>query len=48
VQTHFGEWLPTCLQYLDDGEARLYMGDDTLAIFEQQNTLLMIVNESDV
>ena len=29
-------WLPTCLRYLDDGEARLYMGDDTLVIFEQQ------------
>ena len=48
VQTHFGEWLPTCLQFLDDGNARIYMGEDTLVIFEQQNTLLMIVNESDI
>ena len=48
VQTHFGEWLPTCLQFLDDGETRLHMGDDTLVIFEQQNTLLMIFNESDI
>lgn len=48
VETHFGDWLPTCLQFLDDGEARLHMGDDTLVIFEQQNTLLMIINESDV
>ena len=32
-----GEWLPTCLQHFDDGEARLHMGDDTLTIFEQQN-----------
>jgi hypothetical protein len=36
------------LKYLDDGKARLHMGDSTLVIFEQQNTLLMIVNESDV
>tara|TARA_R100001163_G_scaffold65802_1_gene65028 strand:+ start:7230 stop:7982 length:753 start_codon:yes stop_codon:yes gene_type:complete len=48
VETHFGDWLPLCLKYLDDGKARLHMGDSTLVIFEQQNTLLMIVNESDV
>ena len=48
IQSHFGEWLPTCLQFLDDGNARLHMGDGTLVIFEQQNTLLMIVNESDI
>jgi len=47
VETHFGDWLPTCLQFLDDGQARLYMGDNSMIIFDQTNTLLMIVNESD-
>jgi len=48
VETYFGDWLPICLQYLDDGQARIHMGDNTLVIFEQNDTLLMIVNESDV
>ena len=48
ISTHFGDWLPVCLQYLDIGKARVHMGDETLVIFEQKNTLLMIVNESDV
>tara|TARA_R110002051_G_scaffold322039_1_gene411436 strand:- start:20846 stop:21598 length:753 start_codon:yes stop_codon:yes gene_type:complete len=47
VETFFGKWLPTCLQYLDDGNARFHMGDNELVIFEQDNTLLMILNESD-
>jgi len=47
VETFFGKWLPTCLQYLDDGNARLHMGENELIIFEQDKTLLMIVNESD-
>jgi len=47
VETHFGSWLPTCLKFLDEGSARLHMGDDELSIFEQDDTLLMIVNESD-
>ena len=48
VETYFGDWLPKCLQYLDEGDARLHMGDGEPVIFEQDNTLLLIINESDV
>ena len=47
VETYFGDWLPKCLQYLDEGDARLHMGDGEPVIFEQDNTLLLIINESD-
>lgn len=47
VQSHFGEWLPECLAYLDDGGARLHMGDNAPLVFEQHNTTLVIVQEAD-
>lgn len=48
ISSNFGKWLPTCFMYLDDGHARVHIGQDTVVIFEQDNTLLMIINESDV
>ena len=47
VQTNFGDWFPTCLQYLDEGSARLHFADNSLVIFEQNNTLLLITNEAE-
>lgn len=47
VQSFFGDWLPTCLQYLDDTQARFHIGENTMIIFEQQNTLLMIIDEGE-
>jgi len=44
VQSHFGEWLPSCLEYLDETPVRVHMGESTLAVFEQTNTLLMVVD----
>tara|TARA_R110001583_G_scaffold26840_4_gene96447 strand:- start:9284 stop:10042 length:759 start_codon:yes stop_codon:yes gene_type:complete len=44
VQSHFGEWLPSCLEYLDEVPVRVHMGDSTLAVFEQANTLMMVVD----
>ena len=44
VQSHFGEWLPSCLEYLDDENVRVHMGDATLVVFEQDNTLLMVID----
>ena len=47
IQSFFGEWLPTCLQYLDNESARFHIGDGTLVVFEQRNTLLMIIDEGE-
>ena len=47
VESYFSEKLPMCLQFLDDEDARMHMGKSTCVIFEQDNTLLMIVDESD-
>lgn len=47
ISSNFGKWLPTCFMYLDDARARIHIGQDTVVIFEQNNTLLMIINESD-
>jgi len=44
VQSNFGEWLPSCLEYLDEAPVRIHMGDGTLVIFEQANTLMMVVD----
>ena len=40
VQSMFSDALPNCLQFLDDGEARMHMGKSTITIFEQINTLM--------
>ena len=47
VQSHFGEWLPECLAYLDDEGTRLHMGDNAPLVFEQNHTTLVIVQEAD-
>jgi|TARA_R100001463_G_scaffold45773_2_gene94209 hypothetical protein len=47
VESYFGEWLPSCLQFLDEGNARMHLGIETPVIFEQDNTLLFILDESD-
>jgi len=47
IQSNFGEWLPVCLMYLDEGTARFHMGDGTPLIFEQTNTLLVVIDEGD-
>ncbi len=44
VQSNFGEWLPSCLEYLDESPVRVHMGDGTLAVFEQANTLMMVID----
>ena len=44
VQSKFGEGLPQCLSYLDDTDVRMHMGDNTLIVFEQANTLMMVVD----
>jgi len=44
VQSHFGDWLPSCLEYLDESPVRVHMGESTLAVFEQANTLMMVVD----
>ena len=44
VQSNFGEWLPSCLEYLDESSVRVHMGDSTLAVFVQANTLMMVVD----
>ena len=46
-ESYFGEWLPSCLQFLDEGNARMHLGIETPVIFEQDNTLLFILDESD-
>jgi len=47
VDSMFSDALPTCLNYLDDGEARMHMGRNTIVIFEQVTTLLMVVDVGD-
>jgi hypothetical protein len=47
VDSMFSDALPTCLNYLDDGEARMHMGRGTIVIFEQVTTLLMVVDVGD-
>ena len=47
VQSYYGDWLPACLQFLDDEQARFHMGDGTPIIFDQDNTLLVIIDEGD-
>tara|TARA_R110000765_G_scaffold126634_1_gene224517 strand:+ start:1818 stop:2570 length:753 start_codon:yes stop_codon:yes gene_type:complete len=47
VESYFGQWFPTCLQFLDDGITRMHLGIKTPVIFEQDNTLLFILDESD-
>ena len=44
VQSKFGEWLPQCLSFLDDANVRMHMGDNTLIVFQQANTLMMVVD----
>lgn len=44
VQSSFGEWLWGCLQYLDEEDVRVHMANNSLAVFEQPNTLLMVVD----
>lgn len=44
VQSKFGEWLPKCLSYLEEQTTDVHMGDNTLVIFEQDNTTLMVVD----
>jgi hypothetical protein len=44
IDSNFGEWLPNCLQYLDDDDVTVHMGQNTLAVFAQANTLLMVVD----
>tara|TARA_R110002110_G_scaffold387171_2_gene598937 strand:- start:759 stop:1517 length:759 start_codon:yes stop_codon:yes gene_type:complete len=44
IQSNFGEWLPSCLEYLDESSVRVHMGDGTLAVFVQANTLMMVVD----
>ena len=47
VDSMFSDALPTCLNYLDDGVARMHMGRNTIVIFEQVTTLLMVVDVGD-
>tara|TARA_R110001583_G_scaffold19862_4_gene77122 strand:- start:4051 stop:4803 length:753 start_codon:yes stop_codon:yes gene_type:complete len=47
VESLFSIALPKCLQYLDDGEARVHMGKSSPVIFEQLNTLLLIIDVGD-
>lgn len=47
VESFFSEKMPMCLQFLDEEDARMHMGKSTCVIFEQTNTLLMIVDEGD-
>jgi len=47
VQSMFSDALPNCLQFLDEGESRMHMGKSTITIFEQMNTLLMVVDVGD-
>tara|TARA_R110000803_G_scaffold33261_2_gene72899 strand:- start:683 stop:1435 length:753 start_codon:yes stop_codon:yes gene_type:complete len=44
VESMFSDALPNCLNYLDDGPARMHMGKGTIVIFEQLSTLLMVVD----
>jgi len=44
IDSNFGVWLPNCLQYLDDDDVTVHMGQNTLAVFAQPNTLLMVVD----
>ena len=47
VESYFGEWLPGCLQFLDSGDTRMHLGIGSPVIFEQDNTLLFVLDESD-
>ena len=47
VESMFSDALPNCLNYLDDGSARMHMGKGTIVIFEQLSTLLMVVDVGD-
>ena len=42
VQTNFGDWFLHAYN-IDEGSARLHFADNSLVIFEQNNTLLLIV-----
>tara|TARA_R110002051_G_scaffold133273_1_gene206682 strand:+ start:974 stop:1726 length:753 start_codon:yes stop_codon:yes gene_type:complete len=47
VESLFSNALPKCLQYLDTGDARVHMGKSSPVIFEQDNTLLLIIDVGD-
>ena len=44
VESNFGEWLPKQLQYLEDGDVRIYMGNNSPVIFDQANTRILLTN----
>lgn len=47
IQSNYGEWLWGCLQYLDEDDVRVHLAEDSFAVFEQPNTLLMVVDLSE-